>query len=139
MQPAVGAWIIVNRKILLVDDQEDILDALKRILADYAVTAVCDGERALAIIAADKPDIVILDVSMPGMSGIEVLERIMLMGHKPVVLMVTGDDAIETAAKTLAIGAFAYITKPFEARQIKDQVTKAITFLEQKEAKRNRP
>ncbi|MFA6434573.1 MAG: response regulator [Elusimicrobiales bacterium] len=122
----------MNHRILLVDDQEDILAALRRILEDYPVTEARDGKTALALIKAEKPALVILDVSMPEMSGIEVLEKILLMDHKPLVLMLTGDDAIETAAKTLAIGAFAYITKPFEIRQIREQVAKALAFSDRK-------
>jgi len=123
---------ISERKILLVDDERDMLCVLERVLADYSVITACDGASALELVAAERPALVILDVSMPGMSGLKVLEKIMLMDPKPLVLMVTGDDAIETAAQTLAIGAFAYITKPFEAGQIKEQVAKALAFLDRK-------
>lgn len=125
----------MNHSILLVDDQEDIISVLERILADYPVTSVFDGKTALARIKADRPALVILDVSMPGMSGVEVLEKIMLMDYKPLVLMLTADEAIETAAKTMGLGAFAYITKPFETAQILEQVAKALAFSDQKAGK----
>lgn len=120
----------MNNKILLVDDQEDITSSLKRVLADYPVASAGDGKTALEFIRAEGPALVILDVSMPGMSGLEVLEQIMLMERKPLVLMLTGDETIETAARSLAIGAFAYITKPYDTEQVKEQVRKAFSFLE---------
>lgn len=122
----------MNHRILLVDDEEDIVSALKNVLADYPVTSASDGKTALRLIATEKPALVILDVSMPAISGLEVLEKIMLMDPKPLVLMLTGDETIETAARTLALGAFAYITKPFEASQIKEQVAKALAFSDRK-------
>lgn len=122
----------MNNTILLVDDQEEILLALKRVLSGYPVATAPDGPTALELIDARRPALVIMDVSMPGMTGLEVLEKIMLMDNKPLVLMLTGIEAIETAAKALSLGAFAYITKPFEADQIKEQVAKAFAFLDLK-------
>lgn len=115
-------------KILLVDDLEEILDALRRLLRSCDLLEARDGKAAIALAASEKPDLVILDVHLPDMSGVDVMEQLELMTPKPVVIMLTGDDTVETAGKALAAGAFSYITKPFEAKDLLDQVIKGLEF-----------
>ncbi len=123
-------------KILIVDDLEDILVSLHRLLRSCDLLDARDGKTALEAAASEKPDLVILDVHLPDMSGVDIMEKLALMPYKPVVIMLTGDDTIETAGKSLAAGAFAYITKPFEAKDLLDQVIKGLEFGEKERAKR---
>jgi DNA-binding NtrC family response regulator len=119
-------------KILLIDDEKDITEALPRFLTDYEVVTAADGASGLAAAASARPELVLLDVHLPDMSGLEVLEDLLSMDFKPLVIMLTGDEAVETAAKAIAGGAFAYITKPFEGPQVVEQVRKAFTYLKRK-------
>lgn len=120
----------MGKKILIADDSEQILVVLSRILADYDTISARDGNSALKLVVAEKPDILLLDVAMPGLNGIEVLGKIMAMPRRPLVMMLTVDASIETVSKAMSIGVFSYITKPFEAEAVLDQVKKAFAFLE---------
>ncbi len=115
-------------KVLVVDDEEGMREALRRVLADYAVLTASDGEQALKLAAAERPDAVLLDVNMPGLSGLSVLERLVKerTGADPVVLMVTVETDLGTAVKALSLGAYAYITKPFEAGRVRLAVAAAL-------------
>ena len=124
----------MSRKILIADDSEQIREVLSRILADYDIIPASDGNAALTLVISEKPDILLLDVVMPGLNGIEVLEKIIAMPHKPLVIMLTVDASIETVSKAMAIGVFSYITKPFETEEVLDQVKKAFAFLEKRVA-----
>ena len=125
-------------KILLVDDLEDVLAALRRLLKSCDLLEARDGRAALELAASEKPDMVLLDVHLPDMSGVDIMEKLAVLPHKPVVIMLTGDDTVETAGKALAAGAFAYITKPFEAKDLLEQVIKGLEFGEKERAKRGR-
>lgn len=125
-------------KILLVDDSEEILIPLRRLLRSCALFEALDGKTALELAASEKPDLVILDVHLPDMNGVDVMEKLAVTAPGQVVIMLTGDDTIETTGKALAAGAFAYITKPFEAKELLEVVIKALDFAEKEKAKRAR-
>lgn len=125
-------------KVLLVDDLEDILAALRRLFSVCDILEARDGRTALTLAAAEKPDLVILDVHLPDMSGVDVMEVLNAMDPKPVVIMLTGDDTTETTGKSLAAGAFAYVTKPFEPKDLVEVAVKAIEFAEKEKAKRKK-
>ena len=105
-------------KILLVDDMEDILAVVRRILPGCEVFEARTGAGALALAASFRPDLVVLDVHLPDMNGVDIMEKLAAMSPAPVVVMLTGDETIETAGRAMAAGAFAYITKPFEAEDL---------------------
>ncbi|MHB0995897.1 MAG: response regulator [Elusimicrobiales bacterium] len=113
-------------KILLVDDMADILAVVRKLLPGCEVSEARTGAQAIELAAALAPDLVVLDVHLPDMNGVKVMEKLELMSPKPVVIMLTGDDTVETAGLSLAAGAFAYITKPFEARELLDLVIKGL-------------
>lgn len=119
-------------KVLLVDDLEDILAALRKLFSVCEVLEARDGRTALKLAASEKPDLIVLDVHLPDMSGVDVMEVLNAMDPKPVVIMLTGDDTAETAGKSLAAGAFAYVTKPFEPKDLVEVAVKAIEFAEKK-------
>jgi len=118
----------MHNKILLVDDNEDVIGALSRTLAGYDLVSAGDGASALALVGSEKPDLVLLDIELPGMSGLEVLEKISVMRKRPLVIMITADGTSETTAKALAAGVFSYIIKPFEAKEALEQVKRALAF-----------
>jgi len=123
-------------KILLVDDLEDILDPLRRLLRSCDLSEASNGKRALELAASERPDLVILDIHLPDMSGVEIMEQLALLEHKPVVIMLTGDATVETMGKALAAGAFSYVTKPFEPKELLEQVIKGLEYGEKEKARR---
>ena len=107
---------IVKTRILVADDDRDILDMVSFILthAGYTVVGVSDGSEAIASIEADPPELAILDVMMPGLSGIEVLRRVRkneTVKDLTVILLTVLSSDSEVAAG-FAAGASDYVTKP---------------------------
>ena len=102
-------------RILVADDDPDILSMLGRFLKGkgFEVSYALDGHQALAAAGEKRPDIVFLDVSMPGLSGLDVLDAIKKLDAGIDVIMVTADVDDETAKRALGAGAFDYIVKPF--------------------------
>ncbi|ARJ65898.1 hypothetical protein WV31_09625 [Magnetospirillum sp. ME-1] len=115
----------VQRTVLIVDDTPENLDLLKAILAPhYKVKAAINGEAALRLAAAAPPDIVLLDVMMPGLNGYEVCERMMAdtaLRHIPVVLVTALAESMDDG-KGFAAGAVDYITKPVSAPVVLNRV-----------------
>ncbi len=101
-------------KILLIDDETDILRVLSLSLkADgYEVVTATDGEKGLAIFEKEKPDIILTDIKMPGMDGIEVLKEIKQRSDESEVIIVTGHGDIDAAIEALQFGASDFINKP---------------------------
>ncbi|MDD2804947.1 MAG: response regulator [Elusimicrobiales bacterium] len=118
-------------KILIVDDEESVLLLLSQAFAGHCeVLTASSGELALEVIKKDKPALVFLDIAMPGMTGLRVLELIQEMGLPPVVWMLTGDEDLEMAERTLKGGAKGYITKPFDVDRLRKVVFNALADLE---------
>ena len=105
------------RRILIVDDQQDICDCLGQFFSarGFSVRSAFSGEEALKHLHMDTqtPDVIILDILLPGLSGIEVLKRIRSTHPTVRVLMVTALDQTELRLQAHRYGASAYITKPF--------------------------
>ncbi len=113
----------MTAKILIVDDNSDIRAALSRVLSPkFAVLEAPDGEKALALIEQEKPKLVLLDVSMPGLGGIEVLKRARAKDPSLLVLMLTSHQDVDLAAQALTLGAAEFVTKPFDADYIRAEV-----------------
>jgi CheY-like chemotaxis protein len=115
------------KKILIVDDDPDVAETLRRFLERparrYVVVVASSGEEAVAILRRDAPDLVLLDINMPGMSGLDVLRKI---DRRIPVIMVTGNTD-SAPAEALKLGAFAYIPKPFDFTYIQQLVPLALT------------
>jgi DNA-binding response OmpR family regulator len=107
-------------KVLLVDDEKEFVDALAERLEirDFEVTKAYDGDEALNIIGSADVDVVVLDVMMPGKGGIEVLREIRKTRPLVEVLMLTGHASVETAIDGLKNGAFDYLMKPTETKEL---------------------
>jgi DNA-binding response OmpR family regulator len=116
----------VTHKILIADDEPNILISLEFLMKreGYEVTVARDGVEALAAIVATRPDLVLLDVMMPGKTGFEVCQEVRTQdGLKDVrILMLTAKGRDTDVAKGLALGADAYVTKPFSTRELVQKV-----------------
>ena len=104
-----------QERILIVDDEKNIVSSLKGILADegYDVSVAGDGLDALDIIQSDPPDLLLLDIWLPGMDGIEVLKTVKTYHPNIEVLIMSGHGTIDTAVKATKLGAYDFIEKPF--------------------------
>jgi DNA-binding NtrC family response regulator len=109
----------VRRRLLLVDDEPLILEVLtEHFKADYDVATALNGADALEAVLWVRPDVVLLDINMPRMNGIEVLRDIKQIDPSIAVIMVTANEQITLAAESLTGGAFAYVPKPFDFRYL---------------------
>jgi two-component system nitrogen regulation response regulator NtrX len=110
----------MNRSILIVDDEESICQTLGGILADegHAVITAATGEEALRMVEEEMPGLVLLDIWLPGIDGIEVLKMIRA-GHPQIpVVMMSGHGTIETAVRATKLGAFDFIEKPLSLEKV---------------------
>lgn len=115
------------KRILIVDDDPEVIEVLSRFFnktpQDYSVEAVTNGEDALASLTLQAPDLVMLDINMPGMNGMEVMKHI---DRQIAVILITGNvDA--APGEALKLGAFAYIPKPFDLSYVETLVPLALT------------
>lgn len=116
-----------QRLVLIADDDEDVLALLKLLLerSGHEVVAVCDGAQALTSVHARKPDLAVLDITMPRVDGLEVLRRLRADAETnglPVVLL--SAQAQEADVKRgFAAGASAYVKKPFSPRELVERIT----------------
>ncbi|HVR69345.1 MAG TPA: sigma-54 dependent transcriptional regulator [Vicinamibacteria bacterium] len=110
----------MNPSILVVDDEEVMRDVLHTLLgeAGYRVTLAPDGPQGLALARAQTFDAAIVDVMLPEMGGIEVLEELRRIDPELVVLMITAFASVETAIQAMKRGAFDYVTKPFKHEEV---------------------
>ncbi len=113
--------------VLIVDDEQDIRDASERILSriGYRVQKASRGDEALDILNKNSIDIVLLDLKMPGMDGMEVLTRIRERSTEIQVIVITGYATVETAIEAMKQGAYDFIPKPFEPDQLRIVVNRA--------------
>lgn len=107
-------------KILIIDDERAIRNSLGEILSDegYDVDVAEDGAQGLSLVDKEKYSIIFCDIKMPGMDGIEVLDKLMTMGVDAVVVMISGHGDISTAVECIKKGAFDYIPKPLDLNRI---------------------
>ena len=103
-------------RVLIADDDEFTRDVLNRFLADkgFDVKVALDGKLALEVIETFEPDVVLLDIRMPNMDGLECLQHITRNGVDCGVIMISGEADGEMARKTLSMGAADFIYKPFD-------------------------
>jgi len=105
-----------NISILIVDDEESVRDSLYSWFQDdgYIVECAEDGKKALNLLDAKEFDIVLADIKMPGMDGMELQRRIKVLAREPIFIVMTAFASVDTAVQALKNGAFDYVTKPFD-------------------------
>ncbi len=116
--------------VLIVDDEPSILQPFEGLLSDegFKVLTASNGYEALKIVEQDPPDIVLLDIWMPGIDGIETLKEIRATNPHIPVIMVTGHGTIETAVNATKIGAFDFIEKPLSIDKVIVEINNALNF-----------
>src|SRR6266851_7356099 len=115
-------------KLLLIDDEADVQYSFRRIFdsPEIELTAASSGEEGLKLIAKVKPDLVIMDVRMGGMNGLETLRRLRQTEAKLPVIMMTAYGTAQTAIEAMKLGAYDYLLKPFEVPKLKDLILAAL-------------
>jgi DNA-binding NtrC family response regulator len=113
--------------VLVVDDDAGVRDSFRLILEDeYEVLEAADGPAALRVLAAAQVDVVLLDIRLPGMDGVEVLERIKSLDDGLEVILVTAVNTLRTAVAAMKRGAFDYLTKPFDEDELVQVIRRAL-------------
>ena len=130
----------MNKTILIVDDKKDFCTVLSDSLSQdrYRVVTAFNGKTALQLAKKEKPDLILLDIKMPGMDGIEVLKKIKKMRKEIAVIMFTAFGTLETAREAMKLGAYDYVTKPVDLFLLKSLVKEVLGEGTKSAAKGNR-
>jgi len=115
-------------KVLLVDDEKEFVTTLaERLeLRGFQVLIATDGEEALRFFDTDLPQVVVLDLMMPGLSGMEVLERIKAIDSKIPVILLTGHGATKDGIRGMQLGALDYLMKPIDINELISKLNDAV-------------
>ena len=118
------------KKILIIDDEKLIVKATSLVikLAGYQIASAYDGKEGLRLARKEKPDLILLDIMMPGMDGWQVLELLKsdeTLAHIPVIVF-TAKEYIKGRRKSVSAGAVDYVTKPFEPEELMQAISKAL-------------
>jgi two-component system nitrogen regulation response regulator NtrX len=118
----------MSASILIVDDEEAVRTSLRSILEDegYEIVETASGAEALKIYGTDPPDLMILDIWMPEMDGLETLRRVKEFAPTAQVMMMSGHGSIETAVRAIKLGAYDYIEKPLSLENVTLRVKHAL-------------
>jgi DNA-binding NtrC family response regulator len=117
----------IRPAILVVDDDPGLRESFRLILEDeYEVLDVPDGAQALDIVRSCQVDLVLLDIRLPGMDGLEVLERIKALDEQLDVILVTAVKTVRTAVSAMKLGALDYLTKPFDEEEVLAVIRRAL-------------
>jgi DNA-binding NtrC family response regulator len=124
---AVGGTEGSRGDILVVDDEPTLLRGISRLLTDRGYNVVCerDGEAALHTFRSREFDVIVTDIAMPQMDGIQLLRQLREHDADVPVVLITGEPAVSTAVKALEYGAFHYLTKPIPLGNLEEVVDKA--------------
>jgi two-component system response regulator PilR (NtrC family) len=117
-----------KKKVLVVDDEQDVRDILDSVLKklDFIPLVAESGEEALEILKNNNIDVILSDLYMPGMDGIELLKRVRTLKKNVVFLIITAHPTIETAVDAIKKGAYDYLTKPFHIEEVRVKINRAI-------------
>ena len=115
-------------KVFLLDDDELIVSVLSRALQKegYEICGATETDNAVDKICSWTPDIVMLDITMPGRDGLDILQEIKSKKLDTQVVMLTADDTAETAVRAMQLGAVDYLTKPFNMGKVKSVINNII-------------
>ena len=118
-------------RVLVVDDEADAVELLREFLAGkgYEVLTASNGEEALQKVKEERPHLILLDVRMPKVNGLEVLKRVREIDKEVGVIMVTAVNEEETGREALQLGAFDYITKPLDLKYLEQSLWVKLTMM----------
>jgi DNA-binding NtrC family response regulator len=117
-----------KKNILVVDDDKNILRLIKAYLEkdEYRISNATDGNECFDVIEREMPDVILLDLRIPGMDGIAVMERIKKFYPQIPIVMMSAHGTIESAVESMKIGAYDFVTKPFDSNRLKVSVRNAL-------------
>ena len=120
--------IPAKAKILIIDDEKDIRWLFSKILTaeGYQVLTALNGQTGISIIKKEKPDLVILDLKLPGMDGIEILREIRRFDKDLCVIILTGYKDVKSAVEAMKLGAYDYLAKPVDIEKLKTHINNAL-------------
>ena len=115
-----------KRRILIVADDRDIVSIVTTMLEDrgWDIQAAYGGAEALEIVSTSVPDVILLDIMMPEMNGIEVLKKIRKIDTNARIIMITAFGDVESYLDSMELGAYEYINKPFETKELLQMIEK---------------
>lgn len=118
----------MGKRILVVDDEPVVLGAVCKVLknTDYTVDTVERADEALEVFRSSPYDVVITDLMMPGIGGLELIRQLGALPSPPQIIVITGYPTIQTALKAKRFGAFEYVTKPFTRQELASVVVRAL-------------
>jgi len=122
-------------KFLVVDDEPDVVDQVKELfeLRNYSVVTATSGTKALEMVKKENPNIMILDIRMPDISGMDVLKEVRKTYPKIRVIMLTGVEDETTKSMAIGLGASGYLTKPYSYSELLEMSRKLIQEICQEE------
>ncbi|MCL6515864.1 response regulator [Alicyclobacillus sp.] len=114
----------MSKKVLIVDDQFGIRVLLQEVLLQegYQVFQAANGPAALEIVRQEAPDLILLDMKIPGMDGLEILRNLRKMGASTKVIMMTAYGELDLIQEAMEMGALAHFTKPFDIDELRQAV-----------------
>jgi DNA-binding NtrC family response regulator len=116
------------KKILVIDDDEILLKGVSLYLSanGYSVLSTADGPQGIMIYKSEKPDVVMLDIGLPSLDGLEVLKKIIEYDPKAKIIIASGYGSPNTINQALKDGAYAFIDKPFDIEEFKKLLNEAL-------------
>jgi diguanylate cyclase (GGDEF)-like protein/PAS domain S-box-containing protein len=127
----------LRARILIADDEPQIREMLHELLSDeYECREVGSAEEALELLRAEKFELVLSDITMPGLSGLDMVPQVLTLAPETVVIMISGEQTIESAIRAMRAGAFDYVTKPFAIQHVEATVARALDYQALRESKR---
>lgn len=138
-RPSFGGTDTAPARVLLVDDDADVLEFYKTVLnrkGQYALTTADNGQEAAELLKSNRFDMIISDVSMPGMDGIQLLRRIREFDLDVPVVLATGGPSLDSAMQAVEYGALRYLTKPVEPAALRRVVEYGVNLHKMAQAKR---
>ena len=114
-------------RVLVVDDEEGPREAIRMILKPrYQVFTAGSGEEVLAVLPGVRPDVIFMDVKMPRMDGVQLLERVKAVDAGVEVVMITAYASLDTVQRAMRFGAMDYLVKPFAPRELQEAAERAL-------------
>ena len=117
-----------QKKVLVVDDQYGIRMLIKEVFAkdNFSIFQAANGQQALEIVNTENPDLILLDMKMPGMDGLELLRRLRLIDFQGKVIMMTAYGELDMVDEACKLGALTHFTKPFDIEELRSEVVKQL-------------